>query len=126
MTTKARLRLSKDYKNLKKDPPPGIMASPTENNIMLWNAVIFGPPDTPFEDGVFNLSLEFTEEYPNKAPVVKFVTEMFHPNVYADGAICLDILQDRWTPTFNVSGILTSIQVMIFSSSFVLVHFNCT
>ncbi len=27
------------------------MAAPTDNNIMLWNAVIFGPADTPFEDG---------------------------------------------------------------------------
>ena len=31
--------------------------------------------------------------------------------VYADGAICLAVLQNRWSPTYNVSGILTSIQV---------------
>lgn len=60
---------------------------------MRWEAVIFGPQDTPFEDGTFKLSLEFTEEYPNKPPTVKFVSRMFHPNVYADGSICLDILQ---------------------------------
>ena len=36
---------------------------------------------------------------------------MFHPNVYADGGICLDILQNRWSPTYDVSAILTSIQV---------------
>lgn len=41
----------------------------------------------------FQLSLEFTEEYPNKPPTVKFISKMFHPNVYADGSICLDILQ---------------------------------
>lgn len=38
---------------------------------------------------------------------------MFHPNVYADGGICLDILQNRWSPTYDVSAILTSIQVCI-------------
>lgn len=31
--------------------------------------------------------------------------------VYADGSICLDILQNRWSPTYDVSSILTSIQV---------------
>ena len=32
-------------------------------------------------------------------------------SVYADGSICLDILQNRWSPTYDVSAILTSIQV---------------
>ena len=31
--------------------------------------------------------------------------------VYADGGICLDILQNRWSPTYDVASILTSIQV---------------
>lgn len=33
--------------------------------------------------------------------------------VYADGSICLDILQNRWSPTYDVSSILTSIQVTL-------------
>ncbi|ROJ62420.1 Ubiquitin-conjugating enzyme E2 B [Anabarilius grahami] len=78
---------------------------------MLWNAVIFGPVGTPFEDGTFKLVIEFSEEYPNKPPTVRFISKMFHPNVYADGSICLDILQNRWSPTYDVSSILTSIQV---------------
>lgn len=72
----------------------------------------FRPHDTPFEDGTFKLTIEFTEEYPNKPPTVRFVSKMFHPNVYADGGICLDILQNRWSPTYDVSAILTSIQVL--------------
>lgn len=97
---------------LQEDPPTGVSGAPTDNNIMIWNAVIFGPHDTPFEDGTFKLTIEFTEEYPNKAPTVRFVSKMFHPNVYADGGICLDILQNRWSPTYDVSAILTSIQVI--------------
>jgi ubiquitin-protein ligase len=38
------------------------------------SAVIFGPDDTPWEGGTFKLSLIFTEDYPNKAPQVKFIT----------------------------------------------------
>jgi ubiquitin-conjugating enzyme E2 A len=47
---------------------------------MLWNAVIFGPEDTPWEGGTFKLTLTFTEDYPNKAPTVRFESKMFHPN----------------------------------------------
>jgi ubiquitin-conjugating enzyme E2 A len=47
---------------------------------MIWSAVIFGfylflifrPDDTPWEGGIFNLTLTFTEDYPNKSPIVKF------------------------------------------------------
>nr|CAG4652279.1 EOG090X0GZZ [Triops cancriformis] len=110
MSTPARRRLMRDFKRLQEDPPAGVSGAPTDNNIMIWNAVIFGPHDTPFEDGTFKLTIEFTEEYPNKPPTVRFVSKMFHPNVYADGGICLDILQNRWSPTYDVSAILTSIQ----------------
>ena len=39
----------RDFKRLQEDPPAGVSGAPTENNIMLWNAVIFGPHETPFE-----------------------------------------------------------------------------
>ena len=106
MTTPARRRLMRDFKFLQKDPPMGIQGSPQENNIMIWDAVIYGPADTPFEDGTFKLQIEFSEEYPNKPPKVKFISSMFHPNVYSDGSLCLDILQNRWSPSYDVSSIL--------------------
>lgn len=71
------------------------------------------PADTPFEDGTFKLVLTFDEQYPNKAPSVKFLSRMFHPNVYANGELCLDILQNRWSPTYDVAAILTSVQSLL-------------
>ena len=38
---------------------------------------------------------------------------MFHPNIYADGSICLDILKHMWSPVYDVSSILTSIQSLL-------------
>lgn len=42
MSTPARRRLMRDFKRLQDDPPVGVSGAPTDNNIMLWNAVIFG------------------------------------------------------------------------------------
>ncbi|PPQ88781.1 hypothetical protein CVT25_010467 [Psilocybe cyanescens] len=113
MSTNCKKRLIRDFKRLSSDPPGGISGSPLPDNIMLWNAVIFGPGDTPFEDGTFKLLLTFDESYPNKPPTVKFLSRMFHPNVYANGELCLDILQNRWSPTYDVAAILTSIQSLL-------------
>jgi len=98
---------------LQNDPPQGVTGAPMDNNILAWQAVIFGPDDTPWEGGTFKLMLEFTEDYPNKAPTVKFLTKMFHPNIYNDGQICLDILQNQWSPIYDISAILTSIQSLL-------------
>ena len=62
MTTAARRRLMRDFKRLQEDPPAGVSGAPTENNIMLWNAVIFGPHETPFEVSPYNM-LYSTKEF---------------------------------------------------------------
>ncbi|KAH7101652.1 ubiquitin-conjugating enzyme E2 2 [Auriculariales sp. MPI-PUGE-AT-0066] len=113
LSTACKRRLIRDFKRLRTDPPGGISGVPCADNIMLWNAVIFGPGETPFEDGTFKLVLTFDESYPNKPPSVRFISRMFHPNVYANGELCLDILQNRWSPTYDVAAILTSIQSLL-------------
>ncbi len=114
MTSIAERRLLKDLKRMTADTQQeSIQATPSGDSLFHWEAVIFGPDDTIWEGGCFNLTIEFTEEYPNKAPKVKFLTKMFHPNIYTDGSICLDILSHAWSPVYDVSSILTSIQSLL-------------
>ena len=63
--------------------------------------------------GVFSLRITFGEQYPEKPPRVRFTSEVFHPNVYGDGTLCMDIIQDQWTPVHNVCTLLTSIQSLL-------------
>lgn len=112
--TAASLRLMADLKAISQEPPDGCSASPcSDENLFVWSATIFGPDDTPWEGGVFSLRITFTEHYPEKPPRVRFTSEMFHPNVYNDGSLCLDIIQDMWSPCQSVSSILTSIQSLL-------------
>ncbi|CAH8484203.1 unnamed protein product [Heterobilharzia americana] len=113
MSTKARRRLMNDFKKIQLDPPPGVYAVPLDDNIMKWHAIILGPDGTAFADGIFRLTMEFTESYPNVPPIVRFISKMFHPNVYSDGSICLDILQNMWSPSYNIGAILTSLQSLL-------------
>ena len=97
------------------DPPWGIYGRPREDNILLWDAVICGPFDTPFDGGIFKLTIQFSEDHPYKPPVIKFVSKMFHPNIFEkDGTVNLDILSIRnWTPALTVSSLLISIQSLL-------------
>ena len=110
----ATLRLMSDLREMQKDAPEGASAAPLgEDNIFVWAATIFGPADTPWEGGIFSLRLTFCDQYPDKPPKVRFTTKVFHPNVYQDGTLCLDIIQNKWSPSYTVSSVLTSIQSLL-------------
>ena len=51
---------------------------------------------TPPRAGTFKLTLTFTEDYPNKAPTVRFESKMFHPNSAPSDADCC--LVSAWAP----------------------------
>ena len=51
-----------------------------------------GPEGTCWEDGVFVAKLSFPHDYPLSPPKMKFVTDLFHPNIYPDGRVCISIL----------------------------------
>ncbi|CAI2381081.1 unnamed protein product [Moneuplotes crassus] len=106
-------RLMRDLKKIEDEPPVGLSATPVDESLMQWEAVILGPEETAWEGGIFKLYMEFSEDYPNKAPKVKFTTKVFHPNVYSDGSICIDILKHQWSPIYDVAAILTSLQSLL-------------
>lgn len=117
MSTKAQKRLLRDLKKIKTSNTiqDGFIASPSSpNDLLKWNAVLFGADGSEWEGGVFHLSLEFSDEYPQVSPVVKFVSTIpFHPNIYSNGNICIDILQHNWSSAYDVYSILTAIQSLM-------------
>ena len=110
----SKRRLLKDLKEMLEEPPNGCSAAPAnESNLFIWNASIVGPDDSPWEGGIYSLRLTFPEQYPTEPPFVRFSCEMFHPNIFSDGTLCLDIIQDLWSPIYTTSTILTSIQSLL-------------
>lgn len=120
-------RLQQEYKQMVKDPPTGIIAGPRkDSNYLEWDAIITGPRDTPFEDGVFPAIITFPSDYPLSPPKMKFTCKIFHPNIYPDGRVCISILHapgddpmgyessaERWSPVQSVEKILLSVISML-------------
>ena len=102
-------RLQKELQELKKNPVENCSAGIADNDIKKWQATIFGPSDTPYHNGIFYLTIEFTDEFPFKPPIVTFKTPIYHCNINSHGGICLDILKDKWSPALTISNLLLSI-----------------
>lgn len=137
-----------EYKQLTLNPPEGILAGPiNEENFFEWEALISGehidclhcwlggnllfvtcagPDDTPYENGVFTARMTFPTDYPLSPPDMQFVSDMFHPNVYPDGRVCISILHppgadpmgyetvaERWSPVQSIEKVLLSVVSML-------------
>ena len=110
----AALRLSKEMIaiNRLKTRSPNLLfdAYPTSNNnILLWTATIQGPEDSPYEGGVWEISISFPDKYPIEPPILNFVTPIAHPNIGEDGEICLDILDEEWSSSMKIEKVLLSL-----------------
>ncbi|GMM49931.1 E2 ubiquitin-conjugating protein [Starmerella bacillaris] len=107
-------RLLKDLQAIKNDTEWHFTATPEESDLTKIQASFPGPAKSPYQGGSFVVEFDVPPEYPLKPPRAKFVTRVFHPNISSQtGAICLDILKDKWTPVYSLLSILISLQQLL-------------
>uniref|UniRef100_A0A6Q2YEH5 E2 ubiquitin-conjugating enzyme n=1 Tax=Esox lucius TaxID=8010 RepID=A0A6Q2YEH5_ESOLU len=93
----------RELNDLARDPPAQCSAGPVGDDMFHWQATIMGPNDSPYQGGVFFLTIHFPTDYPFKPPKVAFTTRIYHPNINSNGSICLDILRSQWSPALTIS-----------------------
>jgi ubiquitin-conjugating enzyme E2 A len=109
-------RLLRELKKIKDEGRLDYVIQLSDANIEKWSVTLFGAKETDWEGSVLHLEFIFPPQYPSVAPDVRFVgTIPFHPNVYSNGKICLDLLQHNWSSAFGVDSIITSIQTLLVS-----------
>ena len=112
-------KIEKEWKKCKKSvtlASLGASAGPVnKNNLRYWESIISGPNDTPYEGGIFTLTINFPNNYPDYAPEIRVkkidnIIPIFHPNINTiDGTICLSILNGDWTKDSTIENCITSI-----------------
>lgn len=127
MAEQSSLLLRKQLGELNKNPVEGFSAGLVDDDdIYQWEVVVIGPQDTLFEGGFFKATLTFPHDYPLRPPKMKFVTEIWHPNVAKNGDVCISILhepgedqygyekpEERWLPIHTVETIMISVISML-------------
>ncbi|OMJ75467.1 hypothetical protein SteCoe_25389 [Stentor coeruleus] len=120
-------RLRSEYRELTQNEDTGFSVGLNNDNWFIWSVSFPGPEDTPYEGGFYLARLTFPTDYPNSPPEMVFETEMWHPNIYSDGKVCISILHppgddifnpnesssERWRPILGVEAILLSVTSML-------------
>jgi len=106
--------LALELKGLAEDPLEGIRSRlVNEDNLFEWEVALFGPPDTLYQGGYFKAHMKFPTDYPYSPPSVRFITKVWHPNVYENGDLCISILHP---PTHDPqSGELPCVRTVLLS-----------
>ncbi|XP_041512006.1 ubiquitin-conjugating enzyme E2 R2-like [Microtus oregoni] len=121
--TSSQKALMLELKSLQEDPVEGFCITLVDDSDLYnWEVAIFGPPNTLYEGGYFKAHIKFPIDYPYSPPTFRFLTKMWHPNIYKNGDVCISILHppvddppsgelpsERWNPTQNVRTILLSV-----------------
>lgn len=101
-----------------------------EKDMRKVKALIIGPPESPYEFGFFEFSVNFPDKYPEEAPGVYASTTnhgktRFNPNIYASGKVCLSILGtwrgepgEQWSSAQGLESVLLSIQSLMSSNPY--------
>lgn len=72
-----------------------------------------GPPNSPYEGGIFHLLLRPVNDYPLWAPGCRMLTKIYHPNVSPKGEVCHDLLKGSCGPMYDLANTVISISSLL-------------
>lgn len=121
----AKNRLMSELKALEKEKWVNVEVS--EGGLFRWDVgLMVVNPDSAFNGGYFKAEMTFTDTYPFAPPTFKFLRPIYHPNIYADGKLCISILHapgedeqsgelasERWSPLQGVESVLRSVLLLL-------------
>ncbi|CAD6455806.1 770c5c82-150f-40b1-9532-86049464df9b [Sclerotinia trifoliorum] len=83
-------RIFLDLRDIRQANVPFISATTIKNPLDTILASIEGPPETPYEGGIFWITFKIKGHYPDQLPLMRFNTKVYHPNISPQGYVCID------------------------------------
>lgn len=115
----ASARLRKEFSELRRQPPPFVQVSCDESNILHWDFLIEGPPETPYAGGLYWGYIDAPKDYPFWPPLIRICT----PNgrFEADAWLCrtqVDYHPEGWQPPWTISALLIALLALMCDDCF--------
>lgn len=82
-------------------------------DITKWKVIMQCPTGSVFHDTPLETEIKFPDNYPFRAPTVRFINKPAHPNIMTDGSVCVDILKEEWSPILSAQKIYVSIMSLL-------------
>ena len=112
--------LKKEFDQLQNDPILALgvtVGLPDPSNIFHWKITLSGPQDTPYAGGLFFLTADFPDTYPQTKPEIRFVNKIYHLNVSpSNGHICISTL-NSWKPKTPMVDVISAIFALFYSQN---------
>ncbi|KAH8816506.1 hypothetical protein F5884DRAFT_896275 [Xylogone sp. PMI_703] len=93
-------RMFIELRNIRAGKVPFISAVPLNESLNKVLASIEGPPETPYEGGIFWITVKLSENDPHAPLMLRFHTKIYHPNISPQGHICADY-KEKWDSSFR-------------------------
>ena len=120
--------LKKEFQDLNKAPIINIgltVGLINKENIFEWKFSITGAKDSSYAHGFFIGKIIFPEDYPEKRPIIAFITPIYHPNVkhlkdnnhsLPLGNVSVNFIND-WNPGTKIREILIKLYTIFYMAN---------
>lgn len=98
-------RLTLELEIYNKNPIPGIKLNKQNEDLFHWRATVLVLKDSPYKGGTYLLDIFLPNDYPFRAPTIKFITKIFNPYVHFDGKFSKDLFY-KWSPEINCAKLI--------------------
>jgi hypothetical protein len=96
----AAKRMFFELRNIRAGKVPFVSAVPLDESLAKILASIEGPPETPYEGGIFFITVKLSDTDPFGPPLMRFHTKIYHPNISPQGHICADY-REKWNSVLS-------------------------